>query len=72
MDERETELADAIDGVARALHRLGNADACTAMGGLEAHGKAILDAAEMIAGALSQVASAIETAADVGVRIVTD
>lgn len=32
-------IAQALDGVAHAIHRLGNADACTPMGAIEAHGK---------------------------------
>lgn len=50
---------DSLDRVADALYRLGNADAATPMGGLEAHGKAILDASEKIAAALHDVAEAI-------------
>ena len=42
----------ALQGVARALDRLGNADAATSMGGLEALGVAITTAAGEIADAL--------------------
>jgi len=56
-------LVDAIamagQAVAAALYRLGNADAATPMGGLEAHGKAILDASENIASAINNLAEAV-------------
>ena len=51
-----TLIAEAIQFGAKWL---GNGDAATPMGALEAHGKAILDAAEKIAGALEGVAEAI-------------
>lgn len=50
---------DALSQIADALRLLGNADAATRMGALEAHGKAILDAGEMIAAGLHDVADAI-------------
>lgn len=52
-------IAQAGRNIARALDRLGNGDACTHMGGLEAHGKAILDASDKIAAGLHAVADAI-------------
>lgn len=55
MDETE-DVADALRAVARAIDRLGNADALTPMGGLEAHGKAMLEAADRIAGAIEYLA----------------
>ena len=48
-------LADGVHRVADALNRLGNADALTPMGGLEAHGAAILEAASAIAAALGEI-----------------
>ena len=45
-------VARAIDALAEAINRLGNNDAFTRMGALEAHGKAILDASQNIADAI--------------------
>ena len=56
---QEANLADVLSDVARALVLLGNADASTPMGALEAHGKAIDDASEKIAGGLHDIADAI-------------
>lgn len=56
---QEANLVDVVSDVARALVLLGNADASTPMGALEAHGKAILEASENIAGGLHDVAEAI-------------
>lgn len=50
--------------IARALDRLGNADASTSMGGLEAHGAAMLQAAERIGSGLERLAEAVETAGE--------
>lgn len=58
------EIDTGLHAIARALHLLGNADASTPMGGLEAHGAAILEAANRIAVALESVADAIELIAD--------
>lgn len=55
----EANLVDVLSDVARALVLLGNADASTSMGAIEAHGKAILEASENIAGGLHDVAEAI-------------
>lgn len=52
-------VVDVLDDIARALRLLGNADAATPMGGLEAHGAAILEAADKVAGGLHDVAEAI-------------
>jgi hypothetical protein len=46
-------VASALDGVAKAIQRLGNADAATPMGGLEALGAAVKAAGEEIASAIS-------------------
>jgi hypothetical protein len=50
-------IAKALDGVAHAIHRLGNADACTPMGAIEAYGQhmgekmdGLIDAIREIAG----------------------
>lgn len=45
--------------IARAIHRLGNADASTPMGGLEALGGVIEKAGADIANALRELADAI-------------
>ena len=55
----EANVVDALSDVARALVLLGNADASTPMGALEAHGKAIDDASEKIAAGLHDIADAI-------------
>jgi hypothetical protein len=66
--ERTTEVAEAIDGagenISRALKWLGNADAATSMGGLEAHGAVIKEAGERIAAAIHDLADAIREHAD--------
>ena len=58
MTTEPTDNAEAIqqgaERIAHALNRLGNADAATPMGGLEAHGKAILDSSERLAGAIEE------------------
>ena len=56
-------IVDAIAQVGGALRCaakwLGNGDAATPMGAIEAHGKAIADASENIAGAIRELAEAI-------------
>lgn len=52
-------LTDAVSDVGRALRLLGNGDASTPMGALEAHGKAMLEASENIASGLHDIADAI-------------
>ena len=56
-------LVDATHHIARAIsigmRQLGNGDADSHFGAIEAHGKAVLDAAEKIADALNNVAEAI-------------
>ncbi len=47
-------VAWAIGELTHAVHRLGNADAATPMGGLEALGKVVENAAETIAMALEK------------------
>ncbi len=58
-DDGDTNLADAVGDVARALQPLGTADAATLMGALEAHGAAMLEASENIARGLDNIAGAI-------------
>ena len=58
-EDEEISLVEAVVQVGRALERLGNSDANTPMGGLEAHGKAILDSAELIAGAINNLAESV-------------
>lgn len=52
-------LDDGLGRIARALRLLGNADASTPLGALEAHGQCILTASETIAGAIRELAEAI-------------
>lgn len=53
------ELQDIARAIRTGLSDLGNGDADTSMGALEAHGNAINNAAEKIADALYDVAEAI-------------
>jgi len=53
------EQDEALFAIARAIHLLGNADASTPMGGMEALGKVLMEGLYEIAGALSEVAEAI-------------
>lgn len=57
-------VIDALDSIGKSIVRaaelLGNNDAATSMGALEAHGKCILDAADRIAGAIETLAQTIE------------
>jgi hypothetical protein len=55
-------LKDIGDGIRYAGKWLGNGEAATPMGALEAHGKAILDASENIASAIRGLAEAIQEA----------
>lgn len=55
----DTNAVDALGEIAGALRLLGNADAATPMGALEAHGKTMLEASENIRAGLSDVADAI-------------
>lgn len=47
-------VADAINGLAASVQRLGNADASTHMGGLEALGKVLAEGMSGVASALSE------------------
>jgi hypothetical protein len=58
-DAGQYAIAVAILSLARAIDRLGNADAATPMGGLEALGDCILKANSSVAVALHDVAEAI-------------
>lgn len=57
-------IAGAGYNIARAIRLLGNADASTPMGGLEAHGKTVLEAGDNIAGAISELAQAVNSLAE--------
>ena len=64
MNEIETEeLTGAINNIAAALRLLGNADACTPMGALEAYGAVVLEASQTIYSGLHEVAEAIQQSA---------
>ncbi len=58
MTEREllAVVAEGLDGIARALRLLGNADAATPMGALEALGKVHEEASVRLAGAVEEAA----------------
>jgi hypothetical protein len=63
--EASEDIIEAIDGLAHAIHlglsNLGNGNAATSMGALEAHGQAMLEAAENIASAIRELSSSIDT-----------
>ncbi len=59
-DYQSRDFIEAIDHVATALHRLGNADATTPFGALEAHGLAMKEAADIVAVGLEAIAEAID------------
>jgi len=68
MEERmdpSDDIVEAIDGLARAIHgglsQLGNGNASTPMGAFEAHGAAMLEAAENIASAIRELSISIDT-----------
>ena len=53
-------VADGLYAVAAALQRLGNADASTPMGGMEALGAVVKDGMDGVAGAMDNVAGALD------------
>ena len=57
-------ITDAIFSLARAIRNLGNADAATPMGGMEALGKAMDDSAHTVASGLESLAEAVDRLAD--------
>ena len=61
-------IVDALDNLGRnileAAKHLGNGDACTEFGALEAFGMTVRDAAKEISGGLGDVASALRDIAD--------
>ena len=63
--EPSDDIVEAIDGLAQAIHRglsqLGNGNASTPMGAFEAHGHAMLEAAENIASAIRELSISIDT-----------
>ena len=62
--EPSDDIVEAIDGLAnaisRGLNQLGNGNASTPMGAFEAHGAAMLEAAENIASAIRELSSSID------------
>ena len=64
----EENVPDSITACASALSRLGNADAGTRMGGLEAHGLELQKASERIAGGLQAISEAIIELSDHNTR----
>jgi hypothetical protein len=63
--EPSDDIVEAIDGLANAIHgglsQLGNGNASTPMGAFEAHGHAMLEAAENIASAIRELSISIDT-----------
>lgn len=57
MDDETIE--DGLYAIARAIRLLGNADASTPMGGLEALGQAIIESSNTLAVAMSDLAEAV-------------
>jgi len=62
--ESRDDMVEAIDGLAHAilvgLSQLGNGNASSPMGAFEAHGAAMLEAAENIASAIRELSSSID------------
>ena len=62
--EASDDMVEAIDGLAHAilvgLSQLGNGNASTPMGAFEAHGAAMLEAAENIASAIRELSASID------------
>jgi hypothetical protein len=62
--EPSDDIAEAIDGLAHSIHvglsQLGNGNAATPMGAFEAHGAAMLEAAENIASAIRELSASID------------
>ena len=59
-DDDDDPMVDAVRAVARSINNLGNADAATSMGGLEALGKVMSESLDRVADALRDVARAID------------
>ena len=63
--ESSDDMVEAIDGLANSIHvgliQLGNGNASTPMGAFEAHGAAMLEAAENIASAIRELSASIDT-----------
>ncbi len=58
-DDDETTVTDSLLAVARAINRLGNADAATPLGGLEALGVAMKESATTVAETIGDLADAL-------------
>ena len=62
--EASDDMVEAIDGLAHAilvgLSQLGNGNASSPMGAFEAHGAAMLEAAENIASAIRELSASID------------
>jgi hypothetical protein len=59
LELEQESLRDSLQGVVRALRDLGNGDAATHMGAIEAHGLAVKEGAAEIASAIRELAEAI-------------
>ena len=64
MNDSET-IEEALDGIAYQLRSLGNGDASTPMGAIEAHGKVMKEGLESVASGLNAIAEAISELAGV-------
>lgn len=62
----EPSIGEGLMDVARAIRLLGNADACTPMGGLEALGAVLLKGAEMISDSLDYLRAVNDVADGIG------
>jgi hypothetical protein len=58
-DLEQESLDDSLQSIARALRDLGNGNAATHMGAIEAHALAVKEGAENIASAIRELAEAI-------------
>lgn len=59
-EDANENITDALNRLARSITLLGNADAATPMGGMEALGKAMEDSAATVATGLESVAASID------------
>lgn len=64
MADKSEAMLESAKIIAHALRLLGNADAATPMGAIEAHGVAIRETGEKIAGELASIAEAIDNLAE--------
>lgn len=72
MSPRGEEYEEAILAISRAIHDLGNGNAATPMGAIEAHGVAMREAARRLAEAISDAGAEIALALNHLATAITD